>query len=269
LVSHEYDNGSKWISPDDLADNDKHRELVTSVGCRGGWCTDKESFAFDYGSGTNRLHILLDKGAQPRAQLTMNSPQVRVRDFILANPDLPALEAMTLDRTLTKQRSDEMIKAMPEYQDFVKQNQGIKHITEIKGQFNKENLTDQPYLKEVQDFIKRQGPQLQSVENLDGIGMTDISSHIYPNKAFKALATPGKKGIKDVYEEAVKVNGNSPYIENDPAIIESVIEKAVKKVFEPKLNEARTIQMNLFQPPTEKAHGGMIERQHSDNRRYL
>jgi len=269
LVSHEYNNGSKWISPDDLADNDSHRELVTSVGCRGGWCTDKESFAFDYGSGENRLHILLDKNAQPRAQLTMNSPQVRVRDFILANPDLPALEAMTLDRTLTKQRADEMIRAMPEYQDFVKQNQGIKHITEIKGQFNKEDLTDQAYLKEVQDFIKRQGPELQSVENLDGIGMTDISSHIYPNKSFKAIATPGKKGIKDVYDEAIRVNGNSPYIENDPDVIDSVIEKAVKNVFTPKLNEARTIQMNLFQPPTEKAHGGMIERQHSDNRRYL
>jgi hypothetical protein len=269
LVSHEYNNGSKWISPDDLADNDSHRELVTSVGCRGGWCTDKESFAFDYGSGDNRLHILLDKNAQPRAQLTMNSPQVRVRDFILANPDLPALEAMTLDRTLTKQRSDEMIRAMPEYQDFVKQNQGIKHITEIKGQFNKEDLTDQAYLKEVQDFIKRQGPELQSVENLDGIGMTDISSHIYPNKSFKAIATPGKKGIKDVYDEAIRVNGNSPYIENDPAVIDSVIEKAVKNVFTPKLNEARTIQMNLFQPPAEKAYGGMIERQPNDNRRYL
>lgn len=35
------------------------------------------------------------------------------------------------------------------------------------------------------------------------------------------------------------------------------------------LNAARTIQMNLFQPPAQRALGGMIERQHSDNRRYL
>jgi hypothetical protein len=157
---------------------------------------------------------------------------------------------------------------LPEYLDWSRKN-NIKQITEIKGQFNKEDLTNQPYLKEVQDFVKRQGPELQSVENLDGIGMTDISSHIYPNKAFKAISAPGKKGMKDVYEEAIKINGNSAYIEDDPAIIDSLIEKAVKNVFTPKLNEARTIQMNLFQPPAEKAYGGMIERQPNDNRRYL
>jgi hypothetical protein len=41
-------------------------------------------------------------------------------------------------------------------------------------------------------------------------------------------------------------------------------------VFAPKpLSAARQIQMNMFQPPAEKAYGGMIERQPNDNRRYL
>ena len=35
------------------------------------------------------------------------------------------------------------------------------------------------------------------------------------------------------------------------------------------LNAARRIQMNLFQPPAQRADGGMIERQPNDNRRYL
>ena len=35
------------------------------------------------------------------------------------------------------------------------------------------------------------------------------------------------------------------------------------------LNAARTIQMNLYQPPAQRAVGGMIERQPNDNRRYL
>jgi hypothetical protein len=35
------------------------------------------------------------------------------------------------------------------------------------------------------------------------------------------------------------------------------------------LNAARTIQMNMFQPPAQRATGGMIERQPNDNRRYL
>jgi len=37
----------------------------------------------------------------------------------------------------------------------------------------------------------------------------------------------------------------------------------------PPLNAARTIQMNMFQPPAQRATGGMIERQPNDNRRYL
>jgi hypothetical protein len=278
LVSHRYDNGSKWISPADLSENDMHRQMVNSIGCRGGWCTDKDSFAIDYGSGDNRLHILLDKGFQPRAQLTMSDRQGSLSEFLAVkvaedpnyNSDL--FENLQNARSSGNQQAVynamEEFSRLPEYLDWSRKN-NIKQITEIKGQFNKEDITNQPYLKEVQDFVKRQGPELQSVENLDGIGMTDISSHIYPNKAFKAISTPGKKGMKDVYEEAIKINGNSAYIENDPAAIDSVIEKAVKNVFTPKLNEARTIQMNLFQPPAEKAYGGMIERQPNDNRRYL
>jgi hypothetical protein len=278
LVSHRYDNGSKWISPADLSENDMHRQMVNSIGCRGGWCTDKDSFAIDYGSGDNRLHILLDKGFQPRAQLTMSDRQGSLSEFLAVKvAENPNYNSDLFDNLQNARASGnqqavydamEEFSRLPEYLDWSRKN-NIKQITEIKGQFNKEDLTNQPYLKEVQDFVKRQGPELQSVENLDGIGMTDISSHIYPNKAFKAISAPGKKGMKDVYEEAIKINGNSAYIEDDPAIIDSLIEKAVKNVFTPKLNEARTIQMNLFQPPAEKAYGGMIERQPNDNRRYL
>jgi hypothetical protein len=279
LVSHRYDNGSKWISPADLSENDMHRQMVNSIGCRAGWCTDKDSFALDYGSGDNRLHILLDKGFQPRAQLTMSDRQGSLSEFLAVkvaedpnyNSDL--FENLQNARASGNQQAVydamEEFSRLPEYLDWSRKN-NIKQITEIKGQFNKEDLTNQPYLKEVQDFVKRQGPELQSVENLDGIGMTDISSHIYPNKAFKAISAPGKKGMKDVYEEAIKINGNSAYIEDNPAIIDSLIEKAVKNVFAPKpLSAARQIQMNMFQPPAEKAYGGMIERQPNDNRRYL
>jgi hypothetical protein len=58
IVSHSYDNGNKWISPADLADNPNHAEMVKDIGCAGGWCTDKANFALDYGSGENRLQLL-------------------------------------------------------------------------------------------------------------------------------------------------------------------------------------------------------------------
>jgi hypothetical protein len=258
IVSQSYDNGSKWISPADLADHPQHAEMVKDIGCAGGWCTDKDSFAMDYGSGENRLNILLDKKFEPRVQLTLNQPSVSIRDFILANPDLPALEAMTLDRTLTKQRSDEMIRAMPEYQEFVKNNQNVKRITEIKGQFNNTDLRDSPYLKQVQDFVKRQGPDLLSVDNLDGINMVDARVELA-----KSLSTPEymKKFNSGYIDKLRELNGNSFYV--DAGELPGLLKKADE--YTPP-NAARAIQMNLFQT---KATGGMIERQPNDNRRYL
>jgi hypothetical protein len=55
---------------------------------------------------------------------------------------------------------------------------------------------------------------------------------------------------------------------NADAVAKS-LEQAMQLVAGPKENLARRIQMNLFQPPKEKATGGMIERQPTDNRRYL
>jgi hypothetical protein len=258
IVSHSYDNGNKWISPADLAENPTHQEMVKDIGCAGGWCTDKSSYALDYGSGDNRLNILLDKKYEPRVQLTVNSPPVSVREFILANPDLPEIDAMTRDRTLTKQRADEMIRAMPEYQEFVKNNQDVKRITEIKGQFNNSDLRNSPYLKQVQDFVKRQGPDLLSVDNLDGINMVDARVELA-----KSLSTPEymKKFNAGYIDKLRELNGGSYYV--DAGELPSLLKKADE--YTPP-NAARAIQMNLFQT---KATGGMIERQPTDNRRYL
>ena len=258
IVSHSYDNGSKWISPADLADHPNHAEMVKDIGCAGGWCTDKDTFAMDYGSGENRLNILLDKKFEPRVQLTVNSPPTTVREFILANPHLPEIDAIAQDRTITAREADRIIKAMPEYLDFVKQNQNVKSITEIKGQFNNSDLTKSPYLKQVQDFVKRQGPDLQSVHNLDGIDMLDMRVELPSMRQY------GKGNYSQgLLEKLLQVNGNSYFAGKDE------FPDLIKKAYELPNNAARQIQMNMFQPPTQRATGGMIERQPTDNRRYL
>ena len=61
----------------------------------------------------------------------------------------------------------------------------------------------------------------------------------------------------------LKVNGNSYYADDNDFIDIFQAAKAAPN------NAARQIQMNMFQPPAEKAYGGMIERQPTDNRRYL
>jgi hypothetical protein len=268
IVSHSYDNGSKWISPADLADNAKHEEMVKDIGCAGGWCTDKSTYALDAGSGDNRLNILLDKKFEPRVQLTVNNPTPSMRDFALYMSEMGDNSVATKLQTSNYGWNtaggrnsvgvdalvETELKAMPEYQDFLKQNQATKNITEIKGQFNTVDLTKSPYLKQVQDFVKRQGPELQSVDNLAGINMEDMRN---------VLLNMNKPFDQNYMNRLLKANNGSYYVDKDE------VSSLIKKVNEMPNNAARQIQMNMFQPPAEKAYGGMIERQPTDNRRYL
>jgi hypothetical protein len=272
IVSHSYDNGSKWISPADLADNSKHAEMVKDIGCAGGWCTNQSNYALDAGSGDNRLNILLDKKFEPRVQLTVNNPTPSIRDFATYMSEMGDNSVATKLQTSnygwnTAGGRNSMgvdalveteLKAMPEYQDFLKQNKATKNITEIKGQFNSSDLRNSPYLKQIQDFVKRQGPELQSVDNQKGIRMVDM-------RDIKSV-THKINGIvldDNLLNKFLKVNGNSYFAdENEYAAL-------IKKASEMPNNAARQIQMNLFQPSAKKAYGGMIERQPNDNRRYL
>jgi hypothetical protein len=257
IVSHSYDNGSKWISPGDLADNATHEEMVKDIGCAGGWCTDKRTYALDSGSGDNRLNILLDKKFEPRVQLTVNNPIPTLDDFATYMSEMGS-NSVAVFKMRTYSGVDENViaelKAMPEWQDFVKQNQNTKNITEIKGQFNTVDLRKSPYLKEVQDFVKRQGSELQTVNNLDGINMEDMRN---------VLLNMNKPFDQNYMNRLLKANDGSYYVDKDE------VSGLIKKVNEMPNNAARHIQMNMFQPPAEKAYGGMIERQPNANRRYL
>lgn len=272
IVSHSYDNGSKWISPADLANNPKHEEMVKDIGCAGGWCTDKSTYALDAGSGDNRLNILLDKKFEPRVQLTVNNPTPSMRDFATYMSEMGDNSVATKLQTSnygwnTAGGRNSMgvdalveteLKAMPEYQDFIKQNQATKNITEIKGQFNTVDLTKSPYLKQVQDFVKRQGPELQSVDNLAGIDMLDMRAEL-PN-----MRQYGRRSYSQgLLNKLLQLNGNSYFVDKYE------FPDLITKAYELPNNAARQIQMNMFQPPTQRATGGMIERQPNDNRRYL
>jgi hypothetical protein len=276
IVSQSYDNGSKWISPADLAENPNHAEMVKDIGCAGGWCTDKANFALDYGSGENRLNILLDKKFEPRVQLTLNQPQPSVAEFAkyiyLTNNDSSVLDEMAKSAygwyTAADAQIEAKVRAMPEYQQYVKQYQPEKSITEIKGQFNNSDLTKSPYLKQVQDFVKRQGTDLQRVDNLGGINMVDMRNTVDFSDygvSRKNLSKEEFGAYTDLFnKKLVELNGNSYFVDKDrlPDLVKTVRETIPT-------NKARQIQMNLFGLPKEKATGGMIERQPNDNRRYL
>jgi hypothetical protein len=65
--------------------------------------------------------------------------------------------------------------------------------------------------KYFQDFVKRQGPELQRVDNLDGINMLDMRDEM------RFPSMPHGKGqySQDLLNKLLKVNGNSYFADRN------------------------------------------------------
>jgi hypothetical protein len=69
-----YDNGYKWLELPPVDQDAKNMKLCNTLGIHGGWCTQHESAANEYGSGGNKLHVLIDSEGKPHAQVMENKP---------------------------------------------------------------------------------------------------------------------------------------------------------------------------------------------------
>lgn len=67
-ATKEYPDGYRWVELPDTT-TPEGKKLCTSIGKAGGWCTQDDPAAQEYGSGANRLHVLLDKEGRPHAQV--------------------------------------------------------------------------------------------------------------------------------------------------------------------------------------------------------
>lgn len=244
-----YDNGRKWIAMDDLAEEPKQAELVQQAGCLGGWCTKDESFAMENGSGDNRLHILFDEKAVPRVQLTVTKTTPTPDDFItqLLQSELDAFEKA---HGSVHHMSSFAIENTPEYLKWEREfaNHGQERITELKGQFNRQNLVTDPsshkYLKEVQDFVKSK--PWAAVANLDGINMVDLDAYL-PTIS-RGL---NREQTNQLREYMKSLNNGSMYADRHEA--ENILREASLRLLRP------------LSPPG-RAIGGMVERQPSTAR---
>ena len=250
-VYKKYDNGRKWIAMDDLAQEPKQSELVQQAGCLGGWCTKDESFALSNGSGDNRLHLLFDEKATPKVQLTVTTVQPNTSDFITHMDDAQynAMLGKYGERIRNYTAYDPFIESTPEYNQWLS-TQGPKQerITEIQGQFGRNNIADDPnsgkFLKEVQDFVKSK--DWGTVANLDGINMIDLDDHL-PTLS-RGLNPEQTNQLSDFMKS---LNGGSRYADKQEGA--NILKEASLRVFRP------------LSPP-KHATGGMVERQASTAR---
>jgi hypothetical protein len=135
--------------------------------------------------------------------------------------------------------NENAIMSTPEFKQFKAMNPGTFEITEIKGTNNRTDFENAPYLKQIQQQIKNLDSQfnLQDVENLDKIGMVKITND---------------SGVKAIGDEMIRLNNGSQYVNKDD------FEKLSRQAF-----------TNMLTPPQQRAKGGMVERQSTDNRRYM
>lgn len=270
------ENGSVWLNPPDLEKNPAIRELIQDVGCDGGWCTNKESMALSNGSGNNRLTVLLDKNARPKAQMTITTIAPDTDDFLLSMNDIEAqaFKEAYPDVALYDARA---IRNTPEYQAWSKINPDGMAITEVKGINNEVDLVNEPYIKQIQDRVKQLDAQfdLKSVDNLDGIGLTEISrdspydmlnhfslptmtrnsygDSVGTRMLLKDKFGSEKEGLQAILDEALKLNGGSKYFSGNQDEISDLFHKATGNIL----------------GPTQRATGGLIERRLDDSRKYL
>ena len=246
-------DGYVWVNPPDLEQNPAMRELIQDVGCDGGWCTKSETSALSYGSGENRLSVLMDSKARPRAQITITEKQYNTDDF-LSSLDADEYTAFRENNPDIALYQTDAIANTPEFRQWQANNPATVSITEIKGVNNQTDLTGSPYVKQIQQRVKDLDSRfdLHQVENLDGIGMTDLTSRFSGHPALADRSGITRDTMRALNQEAARLNGGSRFVENDKAVIDSLIEQAADNIL----------------GPQKRATGGMIERR-VDDRKYL
>ena len=116
------------------------------------------------------MHILMDKKAQPRAQLTLRQRQINPDEF-LGSMDDAQFEAFKAKYPSAARYGD--VEGTPEYEQWLRSNPPSYSITELKGFANELDLKNYPTLPAIQNYVKQLSKEgnLQGVANLSGINM--------------------------------------------------------------------------------------------------
>jgi hypothetical protein len=217
----------------DLQKSPEIKQLAMDVGCDGNWCTKEQSSALSYGSGDSRLHIILDEKARPMAQITFTRLPPTKRQ-LAADP--------SADDTFS--------------------------ITELLGKDNSDDFSKNPALPAIQQYVKSldRRNNLRYITNLDKIDMKELSiedtmkgarelsnlrQRYRPGIDPQEYAAASERDYDDFKTAVQGVNGGSRYLTKDQDV-DLLIQQALERL-----------------APQQRATGGMIERQSTDNRRYL
>ena len=228
------------VLPDPVK-NPELKKLVTDVGCDGGWCTQGEKFAEDYGSGNSRLHVIVSgegKQARPAAQFAVEEKMQRGSNngVPFEIPKVSITEIKTAGNTRDFEGKEHRA-SLPAIQQYVqaldKQYGGVAFVDQLS------------------ELGMTQLPKRISMELLNMYGLS--SQRPFANMELRAMFGSDEEGLKAVKNEMMKLNNGSQYAVGNKDDVAALIRQATRNVL--------ALQ--------QRATGGMIERQSTDNRRYL
>jgi hypothetical protein len=144
----------------DIEGRPEMQQLVTDMGCDGGWCTQEQNFALRYGSGDNRLAVVFDQNSRPRAQMTFTErapdpidfvdtlPAQELDQFFRANPHIPPNRDGLIDIENTR-----------EFMEYARRQPIRREITELKGHGNTLDVTNKPFTPALQKLMRQLADQ--------------------------------------------------------------------------------------------------------------
>ena len=195
-IHKEYSDGFSWKAIPDTAADKRALQYAQDVGCEGGWCTQSESLAKDYGGGDGRrLYVLTDKNgkvhAQARTSLTDDIDDI-LGDFHQAGEAEVRLKYPHLDENDDEYWDAVGNAAYDLAEAYLAQQakNATPSIAELKGRFNKK--PEDAHLPYIQDFIK--SGNWSSVNDLHNAGFINLQDEA----AIKRLLPDAAK--EDSYE---------------------------------------------------------------------
>ena len=193
-VHKEYPEGYQWTSAPDTAADEKALQYIKDVGCEGGWCTQGESAAKQYGGGNNRLYVLHDSQGKAVTQISVETAEnfhpigtsgrgygfpteLRYGEY----SDVPKITKETekqiyeLGKKLYDQKGGDAMDSFQEAANMLIGKLPAKsNIKEIKGLRNE--APREEHLPYVQDFVR--SGKWSDVQDLHHTGLVRKSDYI-------------------------------------------------------------------------------------------
>jgi hypothetical protein len=212
--------GGAWVDIPETTEV-KGKQLCTSIGKAGGWCTQNNWAAESYGSGDNRLTALVDAEGRPHAQAKITSQPLRTWDDVTAavGPEQAGVWWKELDRT-NWYNSPDPNKA---FDDFIKSKNipVTADVTELKppgNSFNSDRAQeymkrDPDYKTKVTDSVLKflNGGEWGKVTDLDHYDIVDLQNPATIQTALKDVL-PYHLSMEraGIFNQAIDATPNTP-----------------------------------------------------------